>query len=188
MKPKVQETRDRIRSAAAAVLGERGPLAFTTDQVATQAGCAKGLVHYHFKTKIDLLAAVVEWDGAERVKRFRTALQGSDAIGDSWSAILEERKAGLLQLSGALAAVAPALDRELRRSDHDLAEVLGRAASRLLARDRQVLRVPGEHVGHLLVSLVHGTISQLAAGGDEAVLEDAYATGWLGVLSLGSRR
>lgn len=52
-------TRDRIIAAAEALALERGPGNISIEAVATRAGFSKGGVLYHFRTKADLLAALV---------------------------------------------------------------------------------------------------------------------------------
>lgn len=59
-------TRERLLDAASRVIAERGVEAATMDEIAARAGCSKGLVHYHFSTKDDLVLDVVQhlsWAG-----------------------------------------------------------------------------------------------------------------------------
>jgi AcrR family transcriptional regulator len=60
------QTRERLLEAASRVIAERGVEAATVDEIANRAGCSKGLVHYHFATKDDLVLEVVQhlsWAG-----------------------------------------------------------------------------------------------------------------------------
>jgi AcrR family transcriptional regulator len=52
--------RDRILAAAEELFADRGFGATPTSQIAERAGVPKGLVHYYFKRKPDLLTALVE--------------------------------------------------------------------------------------------------------------------------------
>jgi AcrR family transcriptional regulator len=52
-------TKDRLLDAAAAVVARDGPQALTLDAVAAQAGVSKGGLLYHFKSKRELLDALV---------------------------------------------------------------------------------------------------------------------------------
>ncbi|GAA1174309.1 TetR/AcrR family transcriptional regulator [Pseudonocardia alaniniphila] len=52
--------RDRILAAAEELFADRGFDATPTSQIAERAGVPKGLVHYYFKRKPDLLTALVE--------------------------------------------------------------------------------------------------------------------------------
>jgi AcrR family transcriptional regulator len=54
------ERREQIVLAAAAVLGRDGYAATTLKQIAREADVAPGLLHYYFRSKDDLLIAVIE--------------------------------------------------------------------------------------------------------------------------------
>src|SRR3954465_8010172 len=53
-------TRNRLLDAAAAVVRRDGAQALTLDAVAAEAGVSKGGLLYHFKTKRDLVQAMIE--------------------------------------------------------------------------------------------------------------------------------
>ena len=55
-----EATRKAILDATEALLMLRGAHTLTIDAVAREARCAKGLVHYHFRTKGQLLVEVVQ--------------------------------------------------------------------------------------------------------------------------------
>ncbi|MGO8685239.1 MAG: TetR/AcrR family transcriptional regulator [Thermoleophilia bacterium] len=68
-----QGTRDRLFEAAVALIGERGYTGTTVDEIVERAGVAKGTVYYHFKSKAELFAALLD-DGLERLATsFRAA-------------------------------------------------------------------------------------------------------------------
>jgi AcrR family transcriptional regulator len=54
------DTRTRLLDAAGAVIRRDGPQALTLDAVAAQAGVSKGGLLYHFKSKRELLDALVD--------------------------------------------------------------------------------------------------------------------------------
>ena len=54
-----QDKKQLIIDAAFEVLGEKGMAKTSIKEIAAQAGITPGLVHYHFKNKDELLAAVV---------------------------------------------------------------------------------------------------------------------------------
>ena len=58
--PRRGDTRRRLLDAAAAVVRRDGAKALTLDAVAAEAGVSKGGLLYHFKTKRDLLDAMLE--------------------------------------------------------------------------------------------------------------------------------
>ena len=83
-------SQETIVEAAIAVLQERYLTDWTVDFVASQAGCAKGLVLYHFKSKEALLGRV-----AERVREGQSSrrveamakVQGSAALDRLWQVL-----------------------------------------------------------------------------------------------------
>jgi AcrR family transcriptional regulator len=78
---KSSETRDRIISAAVDVLQSETVAGARIDRVAAAAGVARKTFYLHFKTKDDLLAAVVEQQRPHYIARFRhfASFAGDDA-------------------------------------------------------------------------------------------------------------
>ena len=60
------DTLDRLFGAAVELLAERGYDGTTVDDIVERAGVAKGTVYYHFRSKADLVAALLD-DGLERL-------------------------------------------------------------------------------------------------------------------------
>lgn len=58
--PEDEPARERILAASEALFAERGFDATPTSRIAERAGVPKGLVHYYFRRKPDLLEALVE--------------------------------------------------------------------------------------------------------------------------------
>jgi AcrR family transcriptional regulator len=67
-------TRAKLLDAASTVIRRDGPQALTLDAVAAQAGVSKGGLLYHFKTKRDLLDAMLE----EWVEEFGTEIAAAE--------------------------------------------------------------------------------------------------------------
>jgi len=98
------DTRKRLLDAAASVVRRDGAKALTLDAVAAEAGVSKGGLLYHFKTKRDLLDAMLEgWleefgaeiAAAEEGKGFaRGYVKASDMTG--WAATERATEFGLL--------------------------------------------------------------------------------------------
>ena len=98
------DTRKRLLDAAAAVVRRDGARALTLDAVAAEAGVSKGGLLYHFKTKRDLLDAMLEgWveefgteiAAAEEGKGFAHGyVKASDMTG--WAAAARATEFGLL--------------------------------------------------------------------------------------------
>jgi TetR/AcrR family transcriptional repressor of bet genes len=72
---------ERIVDAAIDVLIKKGLNRWTIDAVAREAGCAKGLVHYHHRTKAKLLAEVAARLSRRRFHQRRAALEHPGAQG-----------------------------------------------------------------------------------------------------------
>src|SRR5690242_16415505 len=68
-------TRDRLLDAAGTVVHRDGAQALTLDAVAKEAAVSKGGLLYHFKTKNDLVQAMVDrW-----LSQFGTEMEAADA-------------------------------------------------------------------------------------------------------------
>ncbi|NMH96728.1 TetR/AcrR family transcriptional regulator [Pseudonocardia acidicola] len=79
--------RDRILGAAEELFAEAGFDATPTSKIAERAGVPKGLVHYYFKRKADLLAALVERLPEEHVDPGRIVVPGD--VAESLHRLLE---------------------------------------------------------------------------------------------------
>ncbi|SHG03093.1 TetR/AcrR family transcriptional regulator [Streptoalloteichus hindustanus] len=160
--------RDRILRAAGELFAESGFDATPTSRVAERAGVPKGLVHYYFRHKPDLLAAIVErlpdelvdhravvvpGDVAESLRRLVAELDARLGVGPArllWReadrheavrAALRRRFARLVeQVRGVIAAARPA---SARRADVDSAAGL----LALAVSYRHAAVGPGEQVG-----------------------------------------
>ena len=114
----------RIVEATIALLQERGATGTTTDRVAVAAGCAKGLVHYHFGSKASLWSAVLEdlaklpgyvLDGVVRL--FMLAMNRGNEANDSFVLIRDHILPGIGDRpSGARECFGPAVVAFLARS------------------------------------------------------------------------
>ncbi len=88
--------KDTITAAATAVLLRDGLQKWSVDRVASEAGCAKGLVPYHHGSKKQLLAAVAANLQHARAARRLVALEGSgaDALDRLWDTLRREVVSG----------------------------------------------------------------------------------------------
>ena len=70
-------TLDRLFTAAIELFGERGYAGATVDDIVERAGVAKGTVYYHFRSKSELVSALLD-DGLRRLAAsFRSELEGA---------------------------------------------------------------------------------------------------------------
>ena len=93
-------TRDKIVDAAFTVMSERGLAQASIKEIAAAAEINPGLVHYHFKNKEDVLAAVVR--------------KVAHDIGAYWSGLQEKMIAGLGSLIVRLASLSNAFVMNLK--------------------------------------------------------------------------
>ena len=189
MAAKRGEARQRILDKAVELVRANGAEAMSIEAVATAAGSAKGLVHYHFKTKQGLLSAVAEIIGAERSENWRIAFNApsaQDAVSQTWSLLTEESANGTVRawhsLVGSTERLTDGMAKELRS---DFASNLADAFTGLLQNELGLTpTIPAVEIGMLLEAFVTGMGFQLASGTDRGQLEGAYSAAWLAMLSL----
>jgi AcrR family transcriptional regulator len=181
-----ERARAAILEATLRLLRQSGGL--TVDQVAGAAGCAKGLVHYHFHTRGQLLAAAAsrlaesrrrQWTEAFRVKT------PGDAIRRSWDLLVSEGRDGTLKAWLALCAEQDEVTGQAVSSEIDAFSSTVAEATAALVRDLGLTpTISVTELGLLLAGVVYGSGLQLEAGLPPARLQGAYEAAWLGVLSL----
>jgi AcrR family transcriptional regulator len=124
----IEETRERIVSAATELFGQSGFHAVTLDDVAKRAGVARATVYYQFESKSGLLnaaiAAMVERIGSERARRAREHADPATGVRLYVKEVVAflSREDALLRNIYGLAAVDPEVGRvvdewEQRRKD-----------------------------------------------------------------------
>lgn len=109
------ERRARIVNAARTLLTRGGLDEWSTERVARAAGCAKGLVHYHFKGRSALLAEVAQslvTAAAEQRTRVLTGT-GTSALDRLWKQLEQEESSGDLAARLSLFGVG---DKAVRRA------------------------------------------------------------------------
>ena len=185
-----EAARKAILDAADLVLKRDGAYNMTMDAVARAAGCAKGLLHYHFHTKQRLLVEAVGRISTEREVQWTQAFDTADpheAIDRTWNVIAHEVESGTLRAWSSLLTLSDsAVDQAVSKASARFRDQITTATRDLLARANCESTLPVDRLGWLLTAVVDGMSFQLAAGADAEVLADAYAAAWLGVLSLTS--
>jgi AcrR family transcriptional regulator len=182
------DSRGAILDAAVALVKRVGAGGLTIDGVSKEAGCAKGLVHYHLKSKQSLLQSVAERIVDERERSWSqafTAPSPEEAISSTWRLLTNESENGTMRawltltIAGGMMTEQTVSELSKRFSD-----ALGSAVGKLLNSLGLSLTVPDVEIGWLLGAVVDGMGMRLTGGGSRAQLEGAYAAAWLGVLSL----
>ena len=189
MAAKRGEARERILECAEALVRQQGADAMSIEAVAAAAGSAKGLVHYHFKTKQGLMSAIAERLTATRTNSWGMAFKApsaEEAISQTWSLLTEESGDGTVQAWQSLVGFGDRLtDGLAKKLRGDFNESLGDALTSML-RDELGLTptIPDAELGHLLEVVIDGMGFQLTSGTEESRLEGAYSAAWLSILSL----
>lgn len=171
----------------------RGAEPVTVEDVARSAGVAKGLIHYHFKTKQGLMKAVACRIAAARVRSWSEAFDAATptaALEQTWALLILESESGTMRAWNSL------LSRDDLLTDQTAKEIYGEFSSSLggalvrMLQDKMdlALTVPANEIGWLLGAVINGMGLQLLSGANPAELEGAYAAAWLGILNLTTGR
>lgn len=88
--------RQRILQAALEIAGSAGLIECSVEQISTRAGCAKGLVNYHFGSKNSLLAEAARTLRDRRLETRLGALSlgGTDGLDRLWRMLVAETRTG----------------------------------------------------------------------------------------------
>jgi AcrR family transcriptional regulator len=157
------EKATRIVDAMRTSVAQRGVAGSTFDHVARQAGVSRGLLHYYFGTKEQLLAEVVRRDSDLRISE------------------LEERLAGARSADDFVALLRTSLERMLA-DDPDFVTLmfelftLSRRNDEIAAEFAQLLSRARDHVAALLDAKQREGVVHLHAGA-EAVAGVLFALG-----------
>jgi AcrR family transcriptional regulator len=182
-----EHSRDTIARAALLLVGQRGAGEVTVAEVASEVGCAKGLVHYHFKSKQRLWEAAAIELATDRCTRWTDAMKEGaprQAIDATWNLLVGESASGVLLAWTTLFGPGGHVPEQLVSETHQtFSRALGRAARQMLERSGERLRIPESELGLLLGAVVNGMGFQLLGGADRSELEGSYAATWLGILS-----
>lgn len=171
-------TTEVILGAALKVLGSHSIAQWTVDQVAAEAGCAKGLVLYHFKSKDALLVRVAERVHENlRSRRFSAlgSAKGAASLDRLWAAMVSDVKSGEFALWLGLLG-----DSKTRKA----ASHTGEDDRQLVAGAAQAMGIATESAALGLISpALDGFALALVQGRNEADVREGYDEFWLGVLS-----
>jgi AcrR family transcriptional regulator len=169
--------KSEILAAAKSVLVKKGLAAWTIEDVAREARCAKGLVNYHYKTKANLLAQVGESLREDRLGRRLAALEneGATALDALWNTLTAEVRSGEMAAWLALSALQDqAVHHGLRSQERELRR-LEDAANRAFG-------ISDPTMGQLIDSVLAGFQVALLNGHEDQLVREAYHRFWLGVL------
>ena len=158
----LRDARQQLLDAAERVLLRDGPGALTSRTVTAEAGCAKGVLHRHFKDFDDLLVELVRDHAA------RTAAQGATLLAAAGTGTVQDNLAGALEslLTSVAVAIVPLmtfrdeLRARLRQTWPTGLPVLQEAAESIaayLAAERDLGRIAPDADTDTLARIVIGT-------------------------------
>jgi AcrR family transcriptional regulator len=187
-KPDSEASKDAILAAGIALLKRGTTTRVSVDAVAKEAGVAKGLVHYHFKTKKGLFETIAGRLAADRRQAWEHAFRKPDpqqAIDGTWALLTAESDDGTLLAWDMLFGSSGVLPEQTVRDETEaFGGGLGAAAQGMLARLGLHPSIPVSEIGALLSAIVQGMGTLLVRGSDAERLHGAYAAAWVGLLSL----
>jgi TetR/AcrR family transcriptional repressor of nem operon len=158
------DTRTQIISKADFLIRTRGYAAFSYADLAEHLGVTKASIHYHFRSKEDLVAELVQ----ESMARFEQILEGvkQDTPGAKArlrayaDLFLKGFEAGMLPLCGALAAERDALPEKVRPMIIDYFQIHRRWIREVVETGKAAgeirLALPGEQFALVIVSVLEG--------------------------------
>ena len=177
----------KILAAAARRVRDAGLVRLSMQDVATEAGVSKALIHYHFRDRDALLARLIEWLTERVLNRERNAMNGCpppEAIDALWRWIhreLEMRELRvLLELMHDPAPGAVLAAQRSARLRHAQAEATTTELFRLLQLKP---RVPAELMAGVVVAMLDGLALEAALSPDRES-RISFDVFWLALLSL----
>jgi AcrR family transcriptional regulator len=188
------DNRDGIIEAACSALVEIGIGRLTVAAVAERAGVSSALVHYHFRTKQQLLVAACERLAARRSTARTAALAtagGLAALDTLWAGLrtgaeseAERAWNDLVLLARGDPAVRRTLTIQRQAEQRALADRLPTLLSALGSR----AAVPVDELASVVSLFLDGVALTLGAGADDDDVRAAYDAFWLALVTAGQRR
>ena len=172
-------SKDSLVDAGVAAILESNLTDWTVDLVAAKAGCAKGLVLYHFRSKDLLLAQIAErvrqTQSERRLSALKAGSKGAAALDRLWSVLTADVKGGSFGLWLGLLG-----DPRTRK----VAARLAPDVDSLLTAAAMALSVPADSLAlPLIPAALDGFSLELLQGNAPSTVRERFDSFWLGVLS-----
>ena len=171
--------KEQISGAALDVLVRDGLEKWTVSAVADQAGCAKGLVHYHHKTKEQLLATAADQLARARAEDRLGALGtgGTEALDALWNILVTTASSGRTKAWFSLLGHSSARVHQATRLPADYP---GRLAASIV--EAFALESVEEPVVRSIDAALDGFELALVRGDDPDLVHESFHQTWLSVL------
>jgi AcrR family transcriptional regulator len=170
--------KDQILEAATKVLVQHGLNGWTVDEVARKAGCAKGLVNYHHRSKQQLLERVAERLRDDRWARRVAKASGPTPLDTLWQTLIDDADSGRFSAWLSLLSGEDRTRKAVGTPERQ-AESFCRALGQSLGLGDQLT----SHAG-LIAAILDGITLRLLEGVDPASLEEGYHRFWLTLLDM----
>jgi len=173
--------KEAISLAARTVLLAHGLTGWSIEAVAREAGCAKGLVIYHGRTRNDLLAKVARGLSGDRATHRLEPWQapGTAGLDRLWNTLAAEVRTGEFAAWVTLSASKAREVSAAAAPPADFLPELGSAA-------RQALNLPAERspeeTGRLIDAVIGGFQLQLLHRTSPVTVREVYHRFWLGLM------
>ncbi|HEX9894789.1 MAG TPA: TetR/AcrR family transcriptional regulator [Gemmatimonadales bacterium] len=169
-------TTKQILEATIDTIVTNGLTDWTVEMAASKAGCAKGLVLYHFGTKGALLNAVADRVRSDRGERRVAALAaaGARALDNLWAALEDEVNRGTAALWLGLVS---------NRATRAPGSTTAADRVRLAEAAATALGLPMADALEELADALNGFELALIQGRDTALVRESYDRYWLSLLS-----
>jgi AcrR family transcriptional regulator len=164
-----QDSEQKILAAARAILAQQGYTATTVSQVAADAGVSRGLLHYYFKNKEDMLAHVIQAAAEDSLNLINAAFAHGKTAGDLAAALagalrnIEIVAPDLFTLffeGWAVSRQSPVVAEELRTLFRRFRESLQAALEDAAARGSIAPTLPADGLAALLIGILDGLALQ----------------------------
>jgi len=176
-RPRSDEKAQIILDAARTCLGERGYLATTIAEIAAEAGVSRGLLHYYFESKEELLAQVVR-AGTEASLELVAAMFAQSETADDLAAGLTSALRAIVEDDPiyfnlifecwAVARQSPLVAHELDDLFRRFREAIREGLTQAVARDVIAPAIPLDGLAALLLGITDGLGLQLVTHPDLA--------------------
>ena len=161
---------------------------FTLDEIAEEAGCAKGLVAYHFGSKDQLIVAAAEGILRGHAAEWQKALRAGSfesTVSQTWQTLVAEVREGYWRAWLSLAASRDRVIVQLvNNHTNTFVEALRQASESQMRTMGLEPSVSIKELGQFLSVGLQGLGLQLAAGVKPEVLEGAHSALWVAVLGM----
>jgi AcrR family transcriptional regulator len=184
-RPRSDEKAQAILNAAGRLLAERGYPATTIAEIAAEAGVSRGLLHYYFKSKEELLAQVVRASSEatlELVEQMFAQSQTAGTLAEGLIAVVRaivESDPSYINLSlecWTVARQSPLVARELEELFSEFREACRNGLADAVARGVIAPTIPLDGLATLLVAVTDGLVAQFLIHPDLTSDEEMWNT------------